>query len=140
MKKHRLARLCSILLLAALLVSLTVPLASAYSDVTRSAFPDYFDAINYVTDNGLMNGTSSTQFEPNSFNGRDAGVSHGGQPLQQCQRILHGRLVHRLVLRGGPLVGAVRYCQWRYHDHVRTEQHGNTRAGPDLFPALSEEL
>ena len=47
--------------------SLTVPLASAYSDVTRSAFPDYFDAINYVTDNGLMNGTSSTQFEPNSF-------------------------------------------------------------------------
>lgn len=67
MKKHRLARLCSILLLAALLVSLTVPLASAYSDVTRSAFPDYFDAINYVTDNGLMNGTSSTQFEPNSF-------------------------------------------------------------------------
>ena len=67
MEKHRLARLCSILLLAALLVSLTVPLASAYSDVTRSAFPDYFDAINYVTDNGLMNGTSSTQFEPNSF-------------------------------------------------------------------------
>ena len=67
MKKHRLARLCSILLLAALLVSLTVPLASAYSDVTRSAFPDYFDAINYVTDNGLMNGTSSMQFEPNSF-------------------------------------------------------------------------
>ena len=67
MNKHRLAPLCSILLLAALLVSLTVPLASAYSDVTRSAFPDYFDAINYVTDNGLMNGTSSTQFEPNSF-------------------------------------------------------------------------
>lgn len=67
MKKHHLTRLCSILLLAALLVSLTVPLASAYSDVTRSAFPDYFDAINYVTDNGLMNGTSSTQFEPNSF-------------------------------------------------------------------------
>ncbi len=67
MKKHRLARLCSILLLAALLVSLTVPLASAYSDVTRSAFPDYFDAINYVTDNGLMNGTSSAKFEPNSF-------------------------------------------------------------------------
>lgn len=67
MNKHRLAPLCSILLLAALLVSLTVPLASAYSDVTHSAFPDYFDAINYVTDNGLMNGTSSTQFEPNSF-------------------------------------------------------------------------
>ena len=73
MKKHHLTRLCSILLLAALLVSLTVPLASAYSDVTRSAFPDYFDAINYVTDNGLMNGTSSTQFEPNSFLSRDAG-------------------------------------------------------------------
>ena len=67
MKEHHLTRLCSILLLAALLFSLTVPLASAYSDVTRSAFPDYFDAINYVTDNGLMNGTSSTQFEPNSF-------------------------------------------------------------------------
>ena len=67
MKNNCLARFCSIFLLAALLVSLTVPLASAYSDVTRSAFPDYFDAINYVTDKGLMNGTSSTQFEPNSF-------------------------------------------------------------------------
>ena len=143
MKKHRLARLCSILLLAALLVSLTVPLASAYSDVTRSAFPDYFDAINYVTDNGLMNGTSSTQFEPNSFVSRAMVVTTlyrmAGSPSSSAS-ILHGRLVHRLVLRGGPLVGAVRYCQWRYHDHVRTEQHGNTRAGPDLFPALSEEL
>ena len=75
MKKHHLTRLCSILLLAALLVSLTVPLASAYSDVTRSAFPDYFDAINNVTDNGLMNGTSSTQFEPNSFLSRAMLVS-----------------------------------------------------------------
>ena len=114
MNKHRLAPLCSILLLAALLVSLTVPLASAYSDVTRSAFPDYFDAINYVTDNGLMNGTSSTQFEPNSFVSRAMVVTTlyrmAGQPLQQCQRILHGRLVHRLVLQGCPLVGAVRYC------------------------------
>ena len=75
MKKHRLARLCTILFLAALLVSLNVPLASAYSDVTRSAFPDYFDAINYVTDNGLMNGTLSTQFEPNSFLSRAMLVS-----------------------------------------------------------------
>jgi len=50
----------------ALLFSITVPFASAYSDVTRSAFPSYFDAINYVTDNGLMNGTSSTTFEPNT--------------------------------------------------------------------------
>lgn len=69
------ARLCSILLLAALLVSLTVPLASAYSDVTRSAFPDYFDAINYVTDNGLMNGTSSTQFEPNTLVTREQALT-----------------------------------------------------------------
>ena len=75
MKNNCLARFCSIFLLAALLVSLTVPLASAYSDVTRSAFPDYFDAINYVTDNGLMNGTSSTQFEPNSFLSRAMLVS-----------------------------------------------------------------
>ena len=50
----------------ALLFSITVPFASAYSDVTRSAFPSYFGAINYVTDNGLMNGTSSTTFEPNT--------------------------------------------------------------------------
>jgi hypothetical protein len=57
---------CSVLLLVALLFSITVPFASAYSDVTRSAFPSYFDAINYVTDNGLMNGTSSTTFEPNT--------------------------------------------------------------------------
>lgn len=66
MKRCRLTRVCSVLLLVALLFSITVPFASAYSDVTRSAFPSYFDAINYVTDNGLMNGTSSTTFEPNT--------------------------------------------------------------------------
>lgn len=66
MKRCRLTRVCSALLLVALLFSITVPFASAYSDVTRSAFPSYFDAINYVTDNGLMNGTSSTTFEPNT--------------------------------------------------------------------------
>ena len=114
MKKHRLARLCSILLLAALLVSLTVPLASAYSDVTRSAFPDYFDAINYVTDNGLMNGTSSTQFEPNSFVSRAMVVT----------------TLYRMA--GSPSSSA--------SVSFTDEQHGNTRAGPDLFPALSEEL
>ena len=75
MKRCRLTRVCSVLLLVALLFSITVPFASAYSDVTRSAFPDYFDAINYVTDNGLMNGTSSTQFEPNSFLSRAMLVS-----------------------------------------------------------------
>ena len=64
MKRCRLTRVCSVLLLVALLFSITVPFASAYSDVTRSAFPSYYDAINYVTDNGLMNGTSSTTFEP----------------------------------------------------------------------------
>lgn len=66
MKRCRLTRVCSVLLLVALLFSITVPFTSAYSDVTRSAFPSYFDAINYVTDNGLMNGTSSTTFEPNT--------------------------------------------------------------------------
>ena len=40
--------------------------AKRFTDVTRSAYPDYFDAINYVADNGIMNGISSTEFGPNT--------------------------------------------------------------------------
>ena len=60
-------RFSAILLLFCLFTQL-IPMASAkrFTDVTRAAFPDYFDAINYVVDNGIMNGVSNTEFEPNS--------------------------------------------------------------------------
>lgn len=68
-KKHRFTlRISAIFLLLCLCVQL-IPFASAkqFTDVTRSQLPEYFDAINYVVDNGIMNGTSGTTFEPNSF-------------------------------------------------------------------------
>ena len=82
MNKHRLAPLCSILLLAALLVSLTVPLASAYSDVTHSAFPDYFDAINYVTDNGPVSYTHLDVYKRQAV---------GGFAALRMRRALYGQ-------------------------------------------------
>lgn len=36
-------------------------------DVTRNNYPDYFHAINYVTDNGIMTGVSDTEFDPDGY-------------------------------------------------------------------------
>lgn len=55
------------LLLALLLTAIPCASAKQYTDVTRSALPDYFDAINYVTDNGIMNGVSTSSFSPNEM-------------------------------------------------------------------------
>lgn len=57
--------------LIALVLLLTLfPSASAatsqFTDISRAAYPDYFDAINFVVDNGYMNGMSTTKFEPNT--------------------------------------------------------------------------
>lgn len=112
MKRCRLTRVCSVLLLVALLFSITVPFASAYSDVTRSAFPSYFDAINYVTDNGLMNGTSSTTFEPNTVisraDDRYDSASLGGKSGKLCPVSILPmyQLPHGITMR---FAGAVKY-------------------------------
>lgn len=55
------------LLLALFLTAIPCASAKQYTDVTRSALPDYFDAINYVTDNGIMNGVSTSSFSPNEM-------------------------------------------------------------------------
>ena len=55
------------LLLALLLTAIPRASAKQYTDVTRSALPEYFDAINYVTDNGIMNGVSTSSFSPNEM-------------------------------------------------------------------------
>ena len=67
-KQQWLIRFSAILLLLCLFTQLA-PMASAkrFTDVTRSAYPDYFDAINYVADNGIMNGVTSTEFAPDSY-------------------------------------------------------------------------
>lgn len=66
MNHRRTTRLTAVLLLLCLFVQ-TLPLASAkqFTDVSRNQLPDYFDAINYVSDNGIMNGVSATEFDPN---------------------------------------------------------------------------
>lgn len=66
-KQQWLIRFSAILLLLCLFTQLA-PMASAkrFTDVTRSAYPDYFDAINYVVDNGIMNGVSNTEFAPDA--------------------------------------------------------------------------
>ena len=59
--------------------------ASAFSDVTRSAYYAYFDAINYVSDNGYMAGTGNGKFSPDRTLNRGMFVtvlySFAGKPL-----------------------------------------------------------
>ncbi len=58
--------------------------ATQYTDVTKSAHGDYYNAIYWVTDNGFMNGTSATTFEPNSMVNRAMLITvlyrHAGSP------------------------------------------------------------
>ena len=58
--------------------------ATQYTDVTKSAHGSYYDAIYWVTDNGFMNGTSATMFEPNALVNRAMLVTvlyrHAGSP------------------------------------------------------------
>lgn len=120
MKRCRLTRVCSVLLLVALLFSITVPFASAYSDVTRSAFPSYFDAINYVTDNGLMNGTSSTTFEPNTVISRAMIVTTlhrlAGSPASYAQCQFYRCINFRMVLQCSSL-GCKVWYYYRCNDN-----------------------
>ncbi len=56
----------ALLLTAALMLGMLVIPASAtgFSDVSSTA--SYLDAVNYVSDNGIMTGTSSTKFSPST--------------------------------------------------------------------------
>lgn len=61
-------QLASILFAAALTCSAGAADVSSFSDVRPSAW--YHDAVNYVCENGLMNGTSDTSFSPNATTSR----------------------------------------------------------------------
>lgn len=69
MKHSRFTRLFAAWIALVMLLAL-FPSASAatsqFTDISRSAYPDYFDAINFVVDNGNMNGMSTTKFAPNT--------------------------------------------------------------------------
>ena len=68
MKMKRKIRVISAVLLAAtLIIGIGQPIASAkyFTDIYRGMLSEeFFDAINYVSDNGWMNGTSATTFGP----------------------------------------------------------------------------
>ena len=61
-------QLVSILCAAALVCSAGAANVSDFSDVHPSDW--YHDAVNYVCENGLMNGTSDTMFSPNATTSR----------------------------------------------------------------------
>lgn len=65
-KKKTIKRICSGILTAALLVALCATPASArgFSDVSSN--DQYLDAINYVSDNNIMQGTGGSSFSPNA--------------------------------------------------------------------------
>lgn len=69
MKRSFFKRTSAALIVLVLLLTL-FPSASAatsqFTDISRAAYPAYFDAINFVVDNGYMNGMSTTKFEPNT--------------------------------------------------------------------------
>lgn len=64
----RAKKFLSLLLTLCLLVSVVVPVTAAdstsFADVSDGAW--YNEAVTYVSDNGLMNGTSDDLFEPNA--------------------------------------------------------------------------
>ncbi len=64
MKKQFISILCA----AAMSCSAGAADVSSFSDVRPSAW--YHDAVNYVCENGLMNGTSDTSFSPNATTSR----------------------------------------------------------------------
>lgn len=66
---RNLKRLCTLFLTLAITLSLSVPALAAvedtgFSDVAADAW--YADAVEYVRDNSLMSGTSTTTFSPNT--------------------------------------------------------------------------
>ena len=69
---QKLKKIVNLVLAIAILISVfdgVIPRASAkeFTDVSRAALgEDVFDAINYVSDNGWIVGTSTTKFSPNS--------------------------------------------------------------------------
>lgn len=79
---YRLFALLLILCIAPQLISSVA--AKQFPDVVRTQLPDYFDAINYVSDNGIMNGESDTAFAPNAYVTRAAFISalyrYAGKP------------------------------------------------------------
>lgn len=65
--KRKIRVISAVLLAAALIIGIGQPIASAkyFTDIYRGMFSEeFFDAINYVSDNGWMNGTSATTFGP----------------------------------------------------------------------------
>ena len=64
MKKNFLKRTCLWMSMAILITSFAFSVsAKRFTDINYGR--DFFDDINYVVDNGIMNGTSSTLFSPN---------------------------------------------------------------------------
>lgn len=64
--KHSLRTLIALILVFSILMGVNVTsLAAHFSDVPISIGEYYLDAINYVTDNGIMFGTTQTLFSPN---------------------------------------------------------------------------
>ena len=88
----------SILCAAAITCSAGAANVSNFSDVRPSDW--YHDAVNYVCENGLMNGTSDTAFSPNATTSRGMIVTilyRLGIPL--CRR-RYKRLLQRACLLG----------------------------------------
>ena len=55
---------CFALLLSAIPVAIAAPAGTAFKDVEASAY--YYDAVAWAVEQGITNGTSATQFSPNS--------------------------------------------------------------------------
>lgn len=63
------SRLVSCLLAVVMLLSLAIPASAAFSDVSNNSW--YADEVEYCRENGLMSGTSATEFSPNAPMTRD---------------------------------------------------------------------
>ncbi len=79
----------------------------------------YYEAVKYVTDQGIMNGTTPTTFSPHDHHqpGYDChhALADGGEPCGELPHGLYRCEGGRLLCRGGPL-GGIRGDCGRYED------------------------
>lgn len=122
-------RILSLLLVVALVLSMVPAVGAAgipFTDVSTSAW--YYDSVCYVYDNGLMNGVSSTRFDPNGqlTRGMFATV------LGRIEGIIVGDYPNQPFTDVNPDVYYAPYISWA-HEMGVTNGVGTNRFSPNSY-------
>ena len=111
------------LLLALFLTAIPCASAKQYTDVTRSALPDYFDAINCYRQWDHERRVHKLLLPKRNGDARH--VHHNALPLcrfpiQLCRSVLHRHLIKSLCLQCGKVGREIQHCNRHDHNDVFT--------------------